>query len=186
MTAGAAPRAWLAWDWSAALRGLTYAIPAAVVLPVDVRTGAVVAVGTAIGFAFHFDRVGWAAAAALMVMRPAPSTLRLRAIGRPVSVFVGALVAIGLVELAVPAGVLAAVVAAAVVAATATATSRWYVTPAFTTFLVFLLLLGADPADAAGRFGERLGETLLGVAVAVVVGLSATRISDRSGLRERS
>ena len=46
MNAGASPRAWLAWDWSAALRGLTYAIPAAVVRPVDVRTGAVVAVGT--------------------------------------------------------------------------------------------------------------------------------------------
>jgi uncharacterized membrane protein YccC len=47
-----------------------------------VRVGLASAVCAAICFAFHFDHVGWAAAAALLVMRPEPPTLRLRAIGR--------------------------------------------------------------------------------------------------------
>ncbi|MGH3929514.1 MAG: hypothetical protein ACRDTF_06005, partial [Pseudonocardiaceae bacterium] len=58
-----------------------------------------------------------------------------------------------------------------------TATSRWYVTPTFTTFMVFLLLLSADPSQAAGRFGERLGETFLGVTLAYVFGLLFPRVS---------
>ena len=45
-----------------------------------------------------------------------------------------------------------------VVAATAMARSRWYVTPAFTTFLVFLLLISADLGQAPGRFWERLAK----------------------------
>jgi hypothetical protein len=49
--------------------------------------------------------------------------------------------------------------------------SRWYVTSAFTTFLVFLLLLYSDPQDAASRFNERVLETLLGVGIAYVYGL---------------
>jgi hypothetical protein len=45
------------------------------------------------------------------------------------------------------------------------------VTPAFTTFLVFLLLLYSRPQDAASRFTERVLETVLGVAIAYVFGL---------------
>jgi hypothetical protein len=50
--------------------------------------------------------------------------------------------------------------------------SRWYVTSAFTTFIVFLLLLHSDPQDSAARFGERVSETLLGVGLACVFGLA--------------
>ena len=136
-----------------------------------VRAGLAGALCAGIGFALDFDHVGWAAAAALLVMRPSESTLELRAIGRPVSVLVGAAAAIGLVALATPRWALGTIVVLVVVMATATARSRWYVTPAFTTFLVFLLLLSGDPAQAAGRFWERLGETVLGVGVACVFGL---------------
>jgi len=45
------------------------------------------------------------------------------------------------------------------------------VTPAFTTFLVFLLLLYSRPQDAASRFNERVVETLLGVGIAYAFGL---------------
>lgn len=44
-------------------------------------------------------------------------------------------------------------------------------TPAFTTFLVFLLLLYSRPQDAASRFNERVVETLLGVGIAYAFGL---------------
>jgi hypothetical protein len=50
--------------------------------------------------------------------------------------------------------------------------SRWYVTPAFTTFLVFLLLLYAVPATAGSRLTERIAETALGVGIAYVFGLA--------------
>lgn len=58
---------------------------------------------------------------------------------------------------------------------TATAGSRWYVMPAFTTFLVFVMLLVDSPHDAQARFWERVLETAFGVAVAAVVVLLGRR-----------
>ncbi|WP_345384119.1 FUSC family protein [Pseudonocardia yuanmonensis] len=140
----------------------------------------------ALGFALHLDHVGWPTAAALLVMRPGQAQLELRAIGRPVSVMVGALAAVALVSGHAPPWLLTVATAVALVAATATVGSRWYVMPAFTTFLVFLLLLGSDPSSAAGRFWERLGETVLGVAVAVVFGVVAPVLSERCTRRRRA
>lgn len=56
---------------------------------------------------------------------------------------------------------------------------RWYVTSAFTTFLVFLQLLYAEPQNAGKRFNERLVETLLGVGIAYVYGLALPAIAQR-------
>ena len=67
---------------------------------------------------------------------------------------------------------LAGAIAAAIAGAAGTHPSRWYVTPVFTTVLVFLLLLYSSPDDARWRFGERVGETLLGVGLAYVFGLA--------------
>jgi hypothetical protein len=55
-----------------------------------------------------------------------------------------------------------------------------YVTSAFTTFLVFLLLLDGRPEDAGSRFSERLLETLLGVSVAYLFGLALPAVARRS------
>ena len=104
------------------------------------RLGAAGATAAAIGFAANLEHVGWACAAALLVMRPA---------------------------------------------AGATHRSRWYVTPAFTTFLVFLLLLYSRPQDAGSELDERLLETLLGVGVAYVFGLGLPAIS-RARTRDRT
>ena len=70
------------------------------------------------------------------------------------------------------AAVYAVAILAAVAAAAGTHPSRWYVTPAFTTFLVFL---SADPDAAGARFDERVGETVLGVAIAAVFGMAGSR-----------
>jgi len=141
-------------------------------LEYGVRLGAAGATAAAIGFLLDLEHVGWACAAALLVMRPAAEMQRLRSVGRIISVAVGALAAILLVRLHPPAAIYALVVLATVAGAAATHTSRWYVTPAFTTFLVFLLLLYARPQDAASRFDERVLETLLGVAIAYLFGLA--------------
>ena len=51
-------------------------------------------------------------------------------------------------------------------AAAATVGSRWYVTSAFTTLLVFLMLLNGHPNETTSKTNERVGETILGVAAA--------------------
>jgi hypothetical protein len=130
--------------------------------------GLVGATCAAVGFAADLEHVGWAPAAALLVMRPSPPTQGMRSLDRVADVVVGATAAIVLVRLEPPTWVYAAAIVLVVVAATATATSRWYVLPAFTTYLVFILLLARDPDDAASRFWERLLETGLGVGVAAL------------------
>jgi uncharacterized membrane protein YccC len=140
-------------------------------LDYGIRVGLAGAVCAAGGFALDLDHVGWPTAAALLVMRPAKEMQQLRSIGRPISVCVGALVAIGLIEIGASEAALAAATALAVIAATATVGSSWYITPLFTTLLVFLLMLYGAPQQASGRFWERITETLAGVAVAYFFGL---------------
>ena len=120
------------------------------------RLGLAGATAAAVGFALGLDHVGWACAAALLVMRPAREMQQLRSVGRLASVLVGALLAIALLHSDPGAGWLAAAVFAAIGGASATASS-WYVTPAFTTFLVFLVLLYSSPQDAGWRFPSASG-----------------------------
>ncbi|MDH2416283.1 FUSC family protein [Nocardioides sp. CER19] len=130
--------------------------------------GSAGAVCAAIGFAADLEHVGWAPAAALLVMRPNPPVQEMRSFDRLADVAIGAAAAGLLVIVGPPTWVYAAAIALVGVAATATAGSRWYVLPTFTTFLVFVLLLARDPADAQERFWERVLETALGIAVAAV------------------
>jgi hypothetical protein len=144
-------------------------------LAYGVRLGAAGGTAAAIGFLLDLEHVGWAVAAALLVMRPAAEMQRLRTVGRIVSVFAGALAGVALVAWDPAAGVYAVAIAGTVAAAAGTHPSRWYVTAGFTTFLVFLVFLSEDPDAAGERFGERVGETLLGVAIAAVFGLAGSR-----------
>jgi uncharacterized membrane protein YccC len=148
-------------------------------LDYGIRLGAAGATAAAIAFLLNLDHVGWACAAALLVMRPAAEMQRLRSAGRIISVTVGAVAAVVLVHAGPPAALYSLAVFAALAGAAATHGSRWYVAPAFTTFLVFLLLLYADPQDAASRFGERVLETLLGVGIAYVFGLVLPSLAER-------
>ena len=137
------------------------------------------AICAAVGFALELEHVGWATGAALLVMRPAPRLQEGRSVARLVDVAVGAAVAIVLVTAGAPAWAYSVAVVVAVVCVTATAGSRWYVMPAFTTFLVFVMLLADSPDDASTRFWERVLETAFGVAVAAVVGLLVPHLLDR-------
>ena len=150
-------------------------------LEYGVRLGAAGATAAAIGFVAGLEHVGWACAACLLVMRPSEEMQRLRSVGRIAAVAAGALAAVALVRLHPPVAVYSGAAILAVGGAAATNRSRWYVTSAFTTFLVFLLLLYATPEDAGARFDERLGETLLGVAIAYVFGLAIPAFRRRRG-----
>ena len=153
--------------------------PAGPTIDYGIRLGAAGATAAAIGFALDLEHVGWACAAALLVMRPTAEMQRLRSVGRIVAVAAGALAGIALVRLSPPAAVYSVAVIATVAGAAGTHRSRWYVTPAFTTFLVFLLLLYAQPETAAARFNERLLETMLGVALAYAYGLALPALMHR-------
>jgi uncharacterized membrane protein YccC len=144
-----------------------------------VRLGAAGATASAIGFILDLEHVGWACAAALLVMRPSADMQRLRSAGRILAVAAGALAGAGLVRLHPPAVVYSVAIIAVIASAGATHRSRWYVTSAFTTFLVFLLLLSSDPQTAAKRFNERVLETLLGVAIAYFYGLALPALTRR-------
>ena len=76
---------------------------AAPTLDYGIRLGAAGATAAAIGFVLDLDHVGWACAAALLVMRPAAEMQRLRSVGRIVSVFLGAVAAVALVHAGPPA-----------------------------------------------------------------------------------
>ncbi|WP_243059187.1 FUSC family protein [Nocardioides sp. SR21] len=142
--------------------------PRAVIVPYGWVAGAAGAVCATVGFATGLEHVGWAPAAALLVMRPDPPAQRLRSLDRLADVALGAGAAILLVLAGPPDWVYALAVLGVIAAVTGTVGSRWYVLPTFTTCLVFLLLLAGDPDDAGSRFWERLLETGLGVGVAAV------------------
>jgi Fusaric acid resistance protein-like len=154
--------------------------PAPPTLGYGIRLGAAGATAAAIGYLLDLEHVGWACAAALLVMRPVAEMQRIRSAGRILAVTGGALVAIGLVRLDVPAAVYGLAALAAVAGAAGLHRSRWYVTSAFTTFLAFVLLLYSHPEEAGSRFGERVGETLLGVGLAYLFGLALPAVLARA------
>jgi hypothetical protein len=154
-------------------------------LAYGIRLGATGATAAAIGFLLDLEHVGWACAAALLVIRPTAEMQRLRSVGRILAVAIGALAGIALVRITPPAVIYGLAAIAAVAGAGGTHRSRWYVTSAFTTFMVFLLLLYSDPQDAASRFNERLLETLLGVGIAYAFGLGLPALAQRRRSSDR-
>lgn len=148
-------------------------------LDYGLRLGAAGALAAVIGFAFDFDHVGWACAAALMVMRPDPDLQTSRMIGRTASVIIGGIVAVLLIESSPPTAVYAIGFLIALTLASGTHGSRFYILPAFTTFFVIILLGFSNPGDAPSRLFERINETLLGVAIALVFGLALPALHNR-------
>jgi hypothetical protein len=145
--------------------------------------GATGASAAAIGFLLDLDHVGWACAAALLVIRPSAEMQQIRSVGRIASVALGAAASIAVVRLDPPSAVYSVLILVVVAVVSATHTSRWYITAAFTTFLVFVLLLYGDIAEATSRFGERVGETVLGVALACFFGLVIPKLAHLATLR---
>jgi uncharacterized membrane protein YccC len=94
------------------------------------------------------------------------------------SVSLGALAAVMLLHYHPSDTVLAATTLAALAGAAATHGSRLYVTPFFTTFIVIQLLLVSNYSAAVAhwRFAERVGLTLVGVAIAYLFGLALPKV----------
>jgi uncharacterized membrane protein YccC len=131
-----------------------------------------------LGFATHVEHVGWIVGAALLVMRPSQEMQEIRSVGRLVAVLLGAFSASVLLAIGVSTWVIAVVASAAIVCMAATHTSRWYFTAAFTTFLVFWMLLYQQTGSGQieYRFFERVLETVAGVAIAYFFGLLVPKL----------
>lgn len=173
LSLGAAYACLVAMLWpprSAPERTQTPLPPRQAMLDYGIRMGVAAAVVYLIAAGLGLDHPGWAPAACLLVARPQLDLLQSRGVGRVLSVAVGA-VAGALLVRADPANYVFAVVAVVVLAATAaTAGSRWYITSAFTTLLVFVMLLNGNLGETTAKFDERVGETVLGVAAAYLFG----------------
>jgi uncharacterized membrane protein YccC len=131
-----------------------------------------------LGFATHVEHVGWIVGAALLVMRPSQEMQEIRSVGRLVAVLLGAFSASILLAIGVSTWVIAVVASAAIICMAATHTSRWYFTAAFTTFLVFWMLLYQQTGSGQieHRFFERVLETVAGVAIAYFFGLLVPKV----------
>lgn len=141
-----------------------------------VLLGCAAATAAAVGYLLHLEHVGWVTGAALLVMRPARDQLMLRSSGRALSVACGALAAAALALAAPPPAVLAVVVALVLAGLAATQGSRWYIAPAFTSFIALTLILQGAGEQPGARFVERVGETVLGIGVALLFGAAVPTV----------
>jgi hypothetical protein len=172
----------LAWPERAAAGRAGSDLPArSAMLDYGVRLGIAAAIAYLVAVGLDLDHAGWAAAACLLVARPQVDLLQSRGVGRVVAVTIGAAAAGIALRADPPDAVYAALAVVVLAAAAATCTSRWYISSAFTTFLVFLLLLFDHPEETAQKFDERVGETVLGVALAYVFGWLVPALMNRSG-----
>jgi uncharacterized membrane protein YccC len=134
------------------------------------RLGVASALAYLVAALLDLDHAGWAAAACLLVARPQVDLLKSRGLGRVLAVTIGALAAVLVLAADPPNLIYSALVVTVLAVATATIGSRWYISSAFTTFFVFIMLLYDDPAHTTQKFDERVGETILGVALAYLFG----------------
>src|SRR5262249_28719304 len=132
------------------------------------------------------DHPGWAPGACLLVARPQLDLLQSRGIGRVLSVTAGAVAAAILLRTDPSNFVLACLAVVILGSAAATVGSRCDITSAFTTFLVFVMMLNGHPEETVGKFNERVGETILGVTAAYLFGWAIPVVRARLEARGRA
>lgn len=140
-----------------------------VLLDYGVRLGLAAAITIGVGLLAGIDHPGWAATSALMVGRPDPSLTGHRVVGRGLSVIVGAGAALLVHALDPSSTILAICVGVALALCCALTGSWWYITPAFTSFVVLTMLMVSDPAQTQWWAAERVLGTLFGVGTAWVL-----------------
>jgi len=149
-----------------------------------IQIGLAGAIGAALGFAWGADHPGWAATSALLVSRPDHRQLDARGWGRAVSVTGGAILACGVAAVSPAAAVIAVVVLVILALATGTSGSRWYVFPFFSTTIVLSMLLIGETEPAVHWFLERVGLTLVGVALALAAAWLVPTVARAVGVGE--
>jgi hypothetical protein len=151
-----------------------------------VQLGLAGATAAALGFALGVDHPGWACTAALLVSRPERRQLDARALGRAASVVLGAVVACAIAAFSPANAVIAVLVFVTLATGAGTSGSRWYVFPFFSTVLVLSMLLLEESEPASHWFLERVGLTILGVALALASAWIVPSIARWAASRRRA
>jgi hypothetical protein len=139
-------------------------------LEYGLRLGAAAGLAYLAASGLDLDHPGWAPAACLLVARPQVDLLKSRGVDRVLAVLIGGTLAVVVLHLSPPAAAYAALAVVLLAGAAATSGSRWYVTPGFASFFVLLMILYGNPAASSQKLNERVGETILGVALAYAFG----------------
>lgn len=139
---------------------------------------------TAAVVGYYFDPLyaGWTATATMLIMRPIDGMVRLRGIGRALSTVAGTISAIVLVQADLPQVLLAATLSASVMFVISTRTSRWYIVPFATSFLILTVI--SYETENLGLIQQtgwnRIADNLLGAAIALFYGYIVPRVLQRT------
>ena len=144
------------------------------------------AVGLVIGFVAGFVHVAWTAGAALLIMRPVPDLTARRSIERVIATFLGITAAAVLIRFDPSSVGIALVTVGALGVIFATRSSTWYLTSGATGLVVLLMAGVAGTTGFTETYLERLLETAVGAALALLLGVLVPRLlASRASLSRR-
>ena len=125
------------------------------------------------GHATHNPYPGWIATAAMLIMRPVPKMTGWRGVGRAISTIVGTLLVIFTINQELGHIATAIVVCVVATLTIGARTSKLYITPFGTAFLILTIeLYGVDEAANIHRVGwYRIVNNVVGALIALFFGL---------------
>jgi uncharacterized membrane protein YccC len=150
-----------------------------------VLLGLTAATSIFVGHFFHIPYPGWIATAALLVIRPVQDMTGWRGVGRALSTIAGTLLVIVVLGLSlnhVETAIVSAVIAVITIGAR---TSKLYVTPFGTAFLILTIeLYGVTNAANLQEVGRhRIVNNVVGAIIALFYGLVVSWLLERTVLR---
>jgi hypothetical protein len=150
-----------------------------------VLLGLTAATAIFVGHFFSIPYPGWIATAAMLVIRPVQDMTGWRGVGRAVSTIAGTLLVVAVLSLSlnhVETALVSAVIAVLTIGAR---TSKLYVTPFGTAFLILTIeLYGISTAASLQEVARhRIVNNVLGAGIALFFGLGASWLLERTVLR---
>ena len=146
-----------------------------------VLLGLTAATAILVGHAFDIPKPGWIATAAMLVIRPIQQMTGWRGVGRALSTIAGTLLVIVTLDMDLGYGATAILCAVITVLTIGARTSRLYVTPFGTAFLILTIeLYGVDNSDNVQPIGHsRIANNVLGALIALFYGLLVSSLLER-------
>ena len=145
-----------------------------------VLLGLTAATAILVGHTFDIPKPGWIATAALLVIRPFQQMTGWRGVGRALSTIAGTLLVIVTLDMDLGYGATAIVCAVITVLTIGARTSRLYVTPFGTAFLILTIELYGVDSDNLQPIGHaRIVNNVLGALIALFYGLLVSSLLER-------
>jgi Fusaric acid resistance protein-like len=150
-----------------------------------VLLGLTAATAIFVGHYFDIPYPGWIATAAMLVIRPVQDMTGWRGIGRAISTIAGTLLVIAVLSLSLNHGETAVICAVIAVVTIGARTSKLYVTPFGTAFLILTIeLYGVANAANVQEVGRhRIVNNVLGALIALFYGLAVSWLLERTAFR---